>query len=83
MPPSSLSAKNAVEVKDLLKININNASGTASIKLFDLSGKLIRSTSVNLNEKEISFSLADQPQGIYLLNVNDAKTSISSKIIKK
>lgn len=83
MPPGSLSAKKAVEVKDFLKIKVNNASGTASIKLFDLSGKLIQSSSLNLNEKEISFSLADQPQGIYLLNVNDSKTSISSKIIKK
>ncbi|WP_294959681.1 LamG-like jellyroll fold domain-containing protein [uncultured Flavobacterium sp.] len=100
LPPSSLSAKKAVQinevenqkfsievspnpVKDLVKVKVNNASGTASIKLFDLSGKLIRSTSVNLNEKEISFSLADQPQGIYLLNVNDANASISSKIIKK
>jgi len=99
LPPSNLSAKKvgAVEIEnekfgievspnpvtDLVKIKFNNAYGIANIKLFDLTGKLIRTSTVNLDEKEISFSLADQPEGIYLLHVNDSKTSISSKIIKK
>ncbi|MBJ2125184.1 LamG-like jellyroll fold domain-containing protein [Flavobacterium sp. IB48] len=70
-------------VKDIVKIKVNNASGIAAIKLFDLTGKLIRTSVLNLNEKEISFSLADQPQGIYLLNVKDSNTGLNSKIIKK
>lgn len=70
-------------VNDILKVKVNNANGTASIKLFDLSGKLIQTSFLNLNEKEVSISLTDLPKGIYLLNVNDAKSGISNKIIKK
>lgn len=70
-------------IDDLVKIKINNAKGAVNIKIFDLTGKVIRTETIKPNETEASFSLGNQAQGIYILKANDTNTSISSKLIKK
>ena len=68
---------------DLLNIKVNNANTPVTIKLYNLSGKMIYETSISNTSQETIFSLRNQAQGIYILKVNDANTTISSKIIKK
>ncbi|MCV9934061.1 exo-alpha-sialidase [Flavobacterium sp. LS1R47] len=70
-------------IDDLVKIKSNNAKGTVSVKIFDLSGKIIHTETIKPNNTEITFSFGNQAQGIYILKANDANSSISSKIIKK
>ena len=68
---------------DLLNIKVNNANTPVTLKLYNLSGKMIYETSISNTSQETIFSLRNQAQGIYILKVNDANTTISSKIIKK
>lgn len=70
-------------IDDLVKLKVNNAKGTVSIKIFDISGKLIHIETIKPNETEATFSLGNQAQGIYILKANDKNSSISSKLIKK
>ncbi len=69
---------------DLLKVTINNAKEQVTAKISNLSGKLIRQMTLdNMDTKEVQFSLENQADGIYLLQVSDSKTTISKKVIKK
>ena len=70
-------------IDDIFTVEINNAKGKVSIQIFDLSGKIIRTETLNTNETQATFSLGNQTQGIYLLNINDTNSTISNKIIKK
>lgn len=70
-------------IDDLVKVKVNNAKGAVNIKIFDLSGRMIRTETIKPNETEASFSLGNQAQGIYILKANDTNSSISSKLIKK
>ena len=68
---------------DLLRIKVNNANGSVTIKIFNLSGKMIHNASIDNTAQETVLSLRNQAQGIYILKVSDANTTLSSKVIKK
>ncbi|RED23669.1 putative secreted protein (Por secretion system target) [Flavobacterium cutihirudinis] len=70
-------------VEDLVRVRINNAKGKVDLKIFDVSGKMIREEVLRSNEKETFFSLGDQKTGVYFLKVSDSETVINSKIVKK
>jgi hypothetical protein len=68
---------------DLLKVKINNPKEQVTVKIFNLTGKIIRKATIDNTDLDTIFSLGDQAQGIYILQVSDSKTTISKKIIKK
>ena len=68
---------------DLLKVKVNNSNGPVTIKIFNLSGKMIHKTIVSNTEQETVLSLVDQSQGIYIVQAKDANGTFTSKVIKK
>jgi hypothetical protein len=63
--------------KNNVQININNYFGSVSVKLFDFTGKLLKSTT------NTSLSLTDYPDGIYLLKVTYADHLEQFKLVKE
>ncbi|MFV8464806.1 LamG-like jellyroll fold domain-containing protein [Flavobacterium sp. LB1P62] len=68
---------------DLLKVKVNNTKEPVTVKIFNLTGAIIRKATIDNTDLETIFSLGDQAQGIYILQVSDSKTTINKKIIKK
>ncbi|OMQ11860.1 hypothetical protein BXU01_10105 [[Flexibacter] sp. ATCC 35103] len=68
---------------DIFNITINNAKGNVTIKIVDVSGKVIQKTTLSNSETSKTFSLGNKTSGIYLLQISDSETTLSRKIIKK
>ena len=68
---------------DLLRIKVNNANGPVTVKIFNLSGKMILKEIISNTEQETVLSLGNQAQGIYIFKVSDTDITLASKVIKK
>jgi Secretion system C-terminal sorting domain len=53
----------------------------ASVKMYDMFGKLIYTSKTNIGESKIDIS--NYPSGIYLLQVETENGSVTKKIIKE
>ncbi|HAR72054.1 MAG TPA: hypothetical protein DCR77_01405, partial [Flavobacteriaceae bacterium] len=62
-------------------LNIETDTNRNSIKIIDLTGKIIDSYSIN--EKKISLQVNLYPKGIYIVEVENEKGKTISKFIKK
>ncbi len=72
--------------QDLLHLNLRmETSGQADIRLLDLSGRIVQTTSAELAEGEsmISVQIQDLLQGIYLVQVETAQGISVIKLIKE
>lgn len=67
-------------VNNNLNIHFNSIEGETSIKIFDLQGRLVKSSVVNSLENVIDVN--DLAKGTYIISVNDGKTPISKRFIK-
>lgn len=67
---------------DLFTISVTNATDLVNIKIVNLSGKVIQKLTLNKNEKSKVLSLANQLNGIYIIEISDTKTTLTRKIIK-
>ena len=67
---------------DLFTVKISNAEGPVNIKILDFSGKFLQKTTLNEMETNKVLSLANLASGIYIVQVSDSKTTLSSKVIK-
>lgn len=68
--------------QDLIHLNLRmETAGQAEIRLLDLSGRIVQTTSAELPEGEsmISVQIQDLPQGLYLVQV---ETSLGLSVIK-
>ncbi len=63
------------------KVRIKAGSNIKSMELFDLQGRLLRSSIEN--KKETSVDISNQQNGIYFLNITTEKGSKTEKIIKE
>lgn len=63
---------------DVLYLDFPSSLAINSVKLFDVSGKL-----VNLSQNETSLSLADIKQGLYILKIETDKGVFIEKVIKR
>lgn len=68
---------------DVVKVKISNADEPVTVKIFNLSGKMIYKTIINNTGQDVLLSLGNQAQGIYVLQLSDSKTTINKKVIKK
>ncbi|SEA92191.1 Por secretion system C-terminal sorting domain-containing protein [Flavobacterium gillisiae] len=67
---------------DLFTISVTNATDLVNIKIVSLSGTVIQKLTLNKNEKSKVLSLANQSNGIYIVQISDTKTTLTRKIIK-
>lgn len=68
---------------DLFTINILNAEDRVTIKIVSLLGNVIQKITLNKGESTKVLSLGNQSNGVYVIQVNDTKTTKNYKIIKK
>ena len=64
----------AIQVRDLV-------SNKLSVELFDIAGKLIKTTEINAGQTIAYFDVQDIYNGTYLVKISDGENSISKKII--
>jgi hypothetical protein len=70
-----------VPAKDLLRVNLEN-SGTATIKLINMNGQVVRDHIVKeTSEKEIIISTEGLPSGFYIVRINYAGQSATKKVV--
>ena len=68
---------------DLFTVNVSNAQDRVNIKIVSLSGKVVQKLTLNNDETTKVISIGNQPNGVYIIQVSDSKTTKNSKIIKK
>ncbi len=69
---------------DLIAIQIGGlVERNLKIELFDVLGKLIKSTQINAGQSIAYFDVQDIYNGTYYIKINDEKTSITKSIIIK
>ena len=64
-------------------IKIESGNEIASIRLMDISGKIITMMNVNGNSESVEIELNGLESGMYFLQVNGLKSSVTKQIIKK
>lgn len=68
---------------DLLNINsLSEKIGNASLKIYDLNGRLLKHKQANFNELQ-QIDVSQLQSGIYLLKIENSKVNISKKLIIK
>ncbi|HHH49380.1 MAG TPA: T9SS type A sorting domain-containing protein, partial [Saprospiraceae bacterium] len=73
-------------VQEVLNINLSSQeSGTANIKLINLSGQIVKQSAINLfyGQQSKSIALSNFPKGIYFLHISNGEKSIVKKILKQ
>lgn len=67
---------------DIVTISNNENIGIKQIRVFDISGKIIKSSFFN-NDNEVQININDFDNGIYLLQINTQNGIFIEKLIKK
>lgn len=67
----------------VFNLKISNARGPVTVKIIDLSGKVLQKTTMNDSDFSKSFSLENQTSGVYIVQVNDTNTSLTRKVIRR
>jgi len=62
-------------------LNIDNTSDVTSVEVFDVTGKLVRTTQVAFAQS-VTIDVAELQAGVYIVNVTNNKGTQSSKFIK-
>jgi len=69
-------------VTDIVTITNNENIGVEQIKVFDISGKTVKSLRFN-NENEVQLNLGDFASGMYLLHIKTNEGTAVKKVVKK
>ena len=71
-------------VTDNLYLDFSGTSGSFTIEIFDMQGKILNSEIISSNEKKVKVSFSEFANGIYLLNIvnSESNTRNSYKINK-
>lgn len=75
-----------VPVKDVLLVEVeSNISESASVQVFDLTGKMISSQDVDLNEgvNQVKVNASDYASGAYFISITKGDETLADKFIKK
>lgn len=67
----------------VFNLKISNARGPVTVKIIDLSGKVLQKTTMNDSDVSKSFWLENQTSGVYIVQVNDTKSSLTRKVIRR
>lgn len=65
-----------------ITINFTSTSKNASIKIYDVRGRLVKSIA-NVKSGETTFNISELESGLYLVNVNDGNISTTKRFIKQ
>lgn len=69
---------------DLIAIQMNGLTeDNLTIELFDVSGKLVKSTKLNAGQSIAYFDVQDIYDGTYFIRISDGKNSVSKSVIIK
>ena len=70
-------------VNDRLNIDFDTAfEGAGHVKVFDISGKLVKSKS-HISEPACQIDFSNLPPGVYLVKAQSGSSRISMKVIKQ
>lgn len=69
---------------DLIAIQMNGLTvDSLSVELFDISGKLVKSTKLNAGQSIAYFDVQDVYDGTYFVKITNGKSSVSKSVIIK
>lgn len=69
--------------QDVLKIRINDERYPISIKLMDISGKVIKKEGFKESKKEIIFDIRDIQSGLYFIGLDFESEAVTYSFVKK
>lgn len=74
---------NPMTEKALISFDASGLSGTYSLHLLDLSGKLVHMDEIEINQDRVEYELWNDhyASGVYILNMTGAEGQLTSKII--
>ena len=65
-----------------ITINFISTSKNISIKIFDATGRLVKNME-NVKSGENNISISELETGLYLINVNDGRSSVTKRFVKQ
>ena len=65
-----------------ITINFTSTSKNISIKIFDATGRLVKNME-NVKSGENIINVSELENGLYLINVNDGKSSVTKRFVKQ
>lgn len=65
-----------------ININFTSTSKNISIKIFDATGRLIKNME-NVRSGENTINVSELESGLYLINANDGKSSVTKRFVKQ
>ena len=65
-----------------ITINFSSTSKNISIKIFDATGRLVKNME-NLKSGENTINVSELENGLYLINVNDGRSSVTKRFVKQ
>ncbi|WP_157514687.1 T9SS type A sorting domain-containing protein [Mangrovimonas sp. TPBH4] len=72
-----------VPTKDMLYVNHPNASGDSQIKVFNLSGKLVKSIETQGNLERTEIDMSQLAAGLYIVNYKNGNQEQQFKVLKE
>lgn len=67
---------------ETININFSSTSKNISIKLFDATGRLVKNLE-NVKSGENTINVSELEGGLYLINANDGKSSVTKRFVKQ
>ena len=67
---------------EFVNIKFNSTSKNNSIKIFDATGRLVKNME-NVKSGENTINVSELENGLYLINVNDGRSSVTKRIVKQ
>ena len=65
-----------------ITINFSSTSKHISIKIYDATGRLVKNIE-NVKSGENTINISELESGLYLINVNDGKSSVTKRFVKQ
>ncbi len=71
-----------VPVKNTAIVSLSNKM-EGQVEITNITGQIIYSAHVNINEQQFKIDLSGQPSGIYMINIKSGNQSITKKVVKE
>ncbi|MBP1629307.1 MAG: flavobacterium repeat protein [Bacteroidetes bacterium] len=63
------------------KLSIQRLNDKAQVNIFDLTGRVLKTYTIDTNQKELEIDLSGYAKGVYNISINNNNTNISKKLI--
>ena len=67
---------------EFINVNFKSSSKNVSVKIYDATGRLVKNID-NAKTGESSINISELESGLYMMNVNDGKSSVTKRFVKQ